>query len=310
MTTPTKRTVKRAVSAITGLAAAAIALTTLPAAYAHAIHEDTGTSATTDTLTTPKPTPETEAKYGKADSKLTDLLKDAKAKLDSTNGRVDDNTVRDTLSKAIDKATLTQSNLNETHGAFAAVAALKYTTLEDSASELTKLMGKVDEAVTARDARIKAEQEAATAAATQTQAQANAGSQSYTQYGNRGGSSSTRSYTPTRSYSGRNAGGYYSSASCSLQPGVSGGGCQGAIDRGGLTHMTTSTGTNIYAQHNNTGGAWINNLQTGQTISLNGHQYVVNGQSQQGAKYAPASGTWLQTCNGNGNHLVGITQIN
>lgn len=65
----------------------------------------------------------------------------------------------------------------------------------------------------------------------------------------------------------------------------------------------------VYAQHNNTGGAWINNLQAGQTFTMNGSTYRVNGQSVQGAQYAPDSGDWMQTCNGNGNHLVGITKI-
>ena len=42
---------------------------------------------------------------------------------------------------------------------------------------------------------------------------------------------------------------------------------------------------------------------------MNGSTYRVNGQSVQGAQYAPDSGDWMQTCNGNGNHLVGITKI-
>lgn len=36
---------------------------------------------------------------------------------------------------------------------------------------------------------------------------------------------------------------------------------------------------------------------------MNSSTYRVNGQSVQGAQYAPDSGDWMQTCNGNGNHL-------
>ena len=84
--------------------------------------------------------------------------------------------------------------------------------------------------------------------------------------------------------------------------------CQGAVDGGGIVDLNYGNG-HVYAQHNNTGGAWINNLQAGQTFTMNGSTYRVNGQSVQGAQYAPGSGDWMQTCNGNGNHLVGITKI-
>ena len=70
------------------------------------------------------------------------------------------------------------------------------------------------------------------------------------------------------------------------------------------------SGGHIYAQHNGTGGAWINGLQAGQTFTMNGSTYRVNGQSIEGAQYAPGSGDWMQTCDGNGNHLVGVTKIN
>lgn len=76
----------------------------------------------------------------------------------------------------------------------------------------------------------------------------------------------------------------------------------------GIVDLNYGNG-HVYAQHNNTGGAWINNLQAGQTFTMNGSTYRVNGQSVQGAQYAPGSGDWMQTCNGNGNHLVGITKI-
>lgn len=110
------------------------------------------------------------------------------------------------------------------------------------------------------------------------------------------------SYTPTQS----TPRGYYSSMSCDLTSAADH--CQGAVDGGGIVDLNYGSG-HVYAQHNNTGGAWINNLQAGQTFTMNGSTYRVNGQSVQGAQYAPDSGDWMQTCNGNGNHLVGITKI-
>lgn len=110
------------------------------------------------------------------------------------------------------------------------------------------------------------------------------------------------SYTPTQS----TPRGYYSSMSCDLTSAADH--CQGAVDGGGIVDLNYGNG-HVYAQHNNTGGAWINNLQAGQTFTMNGSTYRVNGQSVQGAQYAPDSGDWMQTCNGNGNHLVGITKI-
>lgn len=110
------------------------------------------------------------------------------------------------------------------------------------------------------------------------------------------------SYTSTQS----TPRGYYSSMSCNLTSAADH--CQGAVDGGGIVDLNYGNG-HVYAQHNNTGGAWINNLQAGQTFIMNGSTYRVNGQSVQGAHYAPGSGDWMQTCNGNGNHLVGITKI-
>lgn len=101
---------------------------------------------------------------------------------------------------------------------------------------------------------------------------------------------------------------YYETTSGSYT-GVDGTSAQGAIDQGGMVRMNWGD-TVVYGQHANTGGAWINNLQTGQTVTIDGQRYRVDGREQQGAVDAPTDGgQWLQTCNGNGNHLVGITPI-
>ena len=53
--------------------------------------------------------------------------------------------------------------------------------------------------------------------------------------------------------------------------------CQGAIDRGGMVDVQYYNGsTHIYSQHNGTGGAWMNNLKPGDTVSFGGKQYTVN----------------------------------
>ena len=87
--------------------------------------------------------------------------------------------------------------------------------------------------------------------------------------------------------------------------------CQGAIDRGGMVDVQYYGGsTHIYSQHNGTGGAWMNNLKPGDTVSFGGKQYTVNNYNEQGAKTAPSSGYYAQTCNENGNHLIGLTPKN
>lgn len=44
---------------------------------------------------------------------------------------------------------------------------------------------------------------------------------------------------------------------------------QPLIDQGGMIRMNWG-GTVVYGQHANTGGSWINSLQTGQTVTIDG----------------------------------------
>ena len=170
-------------------------------------------------------------------------------------------------------------------------------TMSVDVSELDKLIKSVSDDMNARQSRIGQERQQSVASASYSQP-SNITSGNYTPTRSNYGS-----YTPTQS----TPRGYYSSMSCDLTSAADH--CQGAVDGGGIVDLNYGNG-HVYAQHNNTGGAWINNLQAGQTFTMNGSTYRVNGQSVQGAQYAPDSGDWMQTCNGNGNHLVGITKIN
>lgn len=215
--------------------------------------------------------------------KLADMVDKGKRILESSNGNVDDENNRDKLSDLLEKA----KDLMES---------TDVKTMSVDVSELDKLINKVSDDMNARQARIGQERQQSVVAASYSQA-SNITSGNYTPTRSNYGS-----YTPTQS----TPRGYYSSMSCDLTSAADH--CQGAVDGGGIVDLNYGNG-HVYAQHNNTGGAWINNLQAGQTFTMNGSTYRVNGQSVQGAQYAPDSGDWMQTCNGNGNHLVGITKI-
>lgn len=86
--------------------------------------------------------------------------------------------------------------------------------------------------------------------------------------------------------------------------------CQDVVDRGELTDIEFYGGASrVFAQHNYDGGEWINDLKPGDRITINGEQFEVNGFSQTGAIDVPTSGTYAQTCDENGNHLVGLTPV-
>lgn len=248
--------------------------------------------------------PEADNRYEQAHDTFQQALDEAQTKLSDSENRVDDATVRDRLQEAIDTANETESDLTSARAVIGDGTSRGWDVLESQADTLASLTDDVEQAVQARDRRI-AEEEAARAAAAAAAAQAQAAaaaarqSSGYSQsYGYSGGYSSYSA--PAQSY------GYTTSGSCALQSGAWRGGCQGAVDGGGLVQLTTDYGVNIYAGHANTGWSWINNLTAGQTVTLNGQQYQVTGESIEDVQNAPASGTWMQTCNGNGNHLVGI----
>ena len=104
---------------------------------------------------------------------------------------------------------------------------------------LNPTVEKVKQDVQARADRIAAEQAAAAAAAS-----AAAVSGSYGGYSGYSGYSGG-SYAGTGGYSSGDRS-VYSSMNCALQAGVQYGGCQGAVDTGGLIHLTQGN-LNIYA---------------------------------------------------------------
>lgn len=196
--------------------------------------------------------------------------------LESSNGKVDDDNNRGQLSDVLNKTKATAASADAD-------------AIGRTAKTLNDLIAKVNADVQSRADREA--RQAAQAQRVQTVQQAAAYSPS--------------AASPAASGSARP--GYSTSVSCALDSAADH--CQGAVDGGGLVDMSYSGG-HIYAQHNGTGGAWINGLQAGQTFTMNGSTYRVNGQSIEGAQYAPGSGDWMQTCDGNGNHLVGVTKIN
>lgn len=233
----------------------------------------------------------TDAKDG-----LQKAIDAAQKEYDSSDGQVDTADNRDALGGYLTQARDMLKN---------STSPAKITNFINDA--LNPTVEKVKQDVQAHADRIAAE-EAARAAAAAAAASA-AASYSYAGGSGYGGYSgySGGSYAGTGGYSSgvRSA---YSSMSCALQAGAWRGGCQGAVDSGGLVHLTQGN-LNIYAGHANDGWSWINGLTAGQTVNINGQNYQVTGESIEGAKYAPDSGTWMQTCNGNGNHLVGIRPV-
>lgn len=205
--------------------------------------------------------------------------------LESSNGKVDDDNNRGQLSDVLNKTK-------------AIAASADADAIGRTAKTLNDLIAKVN-----ADVQSRADREARQAA----QAQRVQTVQQAAAYSPIASRSTGYSYAASPAASGSARPGYSTSASCALDSAADH--CQGAVDGGGLVDMSYSGG-HIYAQHNGTGGAWINGLQAGQTFTMNGSTYRVNGQSIEGAQYAPGSGDWMQTCDGNGNHLVGVTKIN
>lgn len=237
-----------------------------------------------------------------AEGRLAGALDAARATLSDSENRVDSTANRDELSALADEADGTLAAARERHETEGDSMPGDWSDMTGTADRLDAERGEVETDVQAYEARIAAEQAAAVQAAA---VQASYGAGSTASYGSWGDPyySSYVSYSNTPS-------GYWTSGSCAMDPSIQspGSGCQGLVDGGGLAQLTWGQ-TTIYAQHANTGGSWINGLTAGQTVTINGQQYVVNGQSQEGAYYSPDNGTWLQTCNGNGNHLVGITPV-
>ena len=281
----------------TGCAVAALlTATALPGMAETTGDENRPKEAGTVTISQPF---DANALYEGAKAKLNDSIGEARKTLSDSENRVDDTTVRDTLQQAIDKNVTAITQLEESRKILGDGTLRGYSTLLNGVDELTRLSDDVTKAVEAHDKRV-ADELAATqaAAAVQTQASHSPVYDGYTSYG----------YGYGMGYAPAVSNGYSTSVSCVMQPGLDTSNCQSAVDGNGLVNMTWND-TTIFAGHADAGWGWINNLTPGQTVTINGQQYQVNGQNLEGQVYAPESGAWLQTCNGNGNHLVGITPV-
>lgn len=224
-------------------------------------------------------------------------IANARSLMSASEGNVDDESARTDLMHAIEKAALAPAD--DIHG------------MDSLRSSLTSAENGATAAVNARSTRVQAEQRAEAAASAQASAGATTGSSQSSGFSSSAGSyysgSSSRSYASRGSSSSSGStGGYWSSGSCT--PTAENRWCQGVVDTGGLINNSYYGGaTNIYAQHDLTGGDWINHLSNGQTFNLNGQTYkVVSNAVNQTT--APSSGTYMQTCtnNGQGIRLVGI----
>ena len=87
--------------------------------------------------------------------------------------------------------------------------------------------------------------------------------------------------------------------------------CQHVMDTdGGMVELLYYDGAaHIFAQHNYLGGSWVNILHKDDTLIIDGKTYVVNDYEEEGLETAPDSGYYIQTCNDNDNHVLGLTPV-
>lgn len=243
----------------------------------------------------------------KARSGLESKLKEAEKLYKESNGNVDDEASRRSLKDWIDKtrSLLDWKELSEGK------------TYNARSTGAGKIFSAVHKAMESRSDRLEAEAAARAAEiqASYQQAQSQQSGSSYAQ------TRQAQSYQPsygTSSYQWQAASQPVQQASpryesgvdarCTVPNEVEVNTCQGAVDQGGMVDIDYYGGTtHIYSQHNGTGGAWINNLKPGDSVTFGGKEYTVNDYDEQGATTVPYNGIYAQTCNENGNHLVGLT---
>lgn len=234
----------------------------------------------------------------KAKTALMSKLKDAEKLYSDSNGNVDDESSRKALKQWIDKTKSLLENGKLSEGKI----------YETKTSDSKKVFSAVNQAMKSRSDRL--EEEAALAAIQASyqsgQTESSGAVQAY--------QASQPSYNATSYYqpqAPQPASPRYSSdvnINCNVPDEATTNTCQGAVDQGGMVDIGYYGGkTHIYSQHNGTGGAWINNLKPGDSVSFGGKEYIVNNYNEQGATAAPFNGYYAQTCNENGNHIIGLT---
>ena len=234
----------------------------------------------------------------KAKTALMSKLKDAEKLYSDSNGNVDDESSRKALKQWIDKTKSLLENGKLSEGKI----------YETKTSDSKKVFSAVNQAMKSRSDRL--EEEAALAAIQASyqsgQTESSGAVQAY--------QASQPSYNATSYYqpqTPQSASTQYRSdvnINCNVPDEATTNTCQGAVDQGGMVDIGYYGGkTHIYSQHNGTGGAWINNLKPGDSVSFGGKEYIVNNYNEQGATAAPFNGVYAQTCNENGNHIIGLT---
>ena len=232
----------------------------------------------------------------KAKTALMSKLKDAEKLYSDSNGNVDDESSRKALKQWIDKTKSLLENGKLSEGKI----------YDTKTSDSKKVFSAVNQAMKSRSDRL--EEEAALAAIQASyqsgQTESSGAVQAYQ-------ASQPSYYQPQAQGTPQPASPRYSSdvnINCNVPDEATTNTCQGAVDQGGMVDIGYYGGkTHIYSQHNGTGGAWINNLKPGDSVSFGGKEYTVNNYNEQGATAAPFNGVYAQTCNENGNHIIGLT---
>ena len=87
--------------------------------------------------------------------------------------------------------------------------------------------------------------------------------------------------------------------------------CQHVMDEdSGMVELLYYDGeAHIFAQHNYLGESWVNILHKNDTLIIDSKTYVVNDYEEGRLETAPDSGYYIQTCNDNGNHVIGLTLV-
>lgn len=238
----------------------------------------------------------------KAKTALMSKLKDAEKLYSDSNGNVDDESSRKALKQWIDKTKSLLENEKLSEGKI----------YETKTSDSKKVFSAVNQAMKSRSDRLEEEAALAAIQASYTQPeQAGSAGAAQAYQASQPSYNATSYYQPQAQGTSQSASTQYRSdvnINCNVPDEATTNTCQGAVDQGGMVDINYYGGkTHIYSQHNGTGGAWINNLKPGDSVSFGGKEYIVNDYNEQGATAAPFNGVYAQTCNENGNHIIGLT---
>ena len=238
----------------------------------------------------------------KAKTALMSKLKDAEKLYSDSNGNVDDESSRKALKQWIDKTKSLLENEKLSEGKI----------YETKTSDSKKVFSAVNQAMKSRSDRLDEEAALAAIQASYSQPeQAGSAGAAQAYQASQPSYNATSYYQPQVQGTPQSASTQYRSdvnINCTVPDEATTNTCQGAVDQGGMVDIGYYGGkTHIYSQHNGTGGAWINNLKPGDSVSFGGKEYIVNNYNEQGATAVPFNGVYAQTCNENGNHIIGLT---